>query len=192
MRDYEIRHALLEDLRARFAGDADTLIVDELGLSQAEVRIDVAVVNGVLHGYEIKSARDTLTRLPSQAAAYSRVFDLMTLVVAERHVAAIDDVVPDWWGVVTPVAGKDRVVLREIRPTRRNPGLESRAIVELLWRDEALDLLEQRGLDGGLRSKPRPALWDALADALATAELAAEVRLALRRRSGWRSALQPA
>jgi len=33
-------------------------------------RIDRAVVNGSVHGYEIKSETDDLTRLPAQARAY--------------------------------------------------------------------------------------------------------------------------
>ena len=34
--------------------------VEELGVCRGRVRVDVAVVNGTLHGYEIKSDRDSL------------------------------------------------------------------------------------------------------------------------------------
>ena len=65
--------------------DPQTLIVEELGIRQGAARVDVAVVNGSLHGYEIKSARDTLERLPKQSELYSSVFDTITLVTAENH-----------------------------------------------------------------------------------------------------------
>jgi hypothetical protein len=48
-------------------------MLDEFGLEHGEVRVDVAVINGELHGYEIKSERDTLERLPRQVKAYSAV-----------------------------------------------------------------------------------------------------------------------
>jgi len=44
----------------------DTLVIDELGLVQAKSRIDVAVINGYIHVYKIKSARQTLSRLDKQ------------------------------------------------------------------------------------------------------------------------------
>ena len=49
----------------------DVLIIDELGLAHAQSRIDLAVFNGHLHGYEIKSAGDTLERLPRQLSFYT-------------------------------------------------------------------------------------------------------------------------
>jgi hypothetical protein len=54
------------------------IIIDELGLCRGTVRVDIAVVNGVLKGYEIKGDQDTLRRLASQAATYNRIFDTMT------------------------------------------------------------------------------------------------------------------
>ena len=48
------------------------MILDELGICRGRVRIDLTVVNGLLHGYEIKSERDTLARLETQADLYGR------------------------------------------------------------------------------------------------------------------------
>ena len=59
MRDVDIRRALRT--RVRDSDDMkEALVVDELGLCQGRARIDLAVVNSSLHGYEIKSERDTL------------------------------------------------------------------------------------------------------------------------------------
>src|SRR5260370_10631670 len=99
MNDAELRNATRQALLAQHMGDAETGIFDELGIQQGLARIDLAVVNGELNGFELKSDRDTLARLPEQAESYGRVFDRVTLVVEERHVRGAVDLVPDWWGV---------------------------------------------------------------------------------------------
>src|SRR4051812_45593489 len=80
MRDYDIRQELRQRLRKEHEGDPETLVIEELGLCQGQVRADIAVINGFMHGYEIKSERDTLERLPRQREVYEQCFDAVTLV----------------------------------------------------------------------------------------------------------------
>ena len=80
MRDAEIRPALREHLLRRHASETDTVLIEELGLRRSHVRVDLAVVNGSLHGFEIKSDRDSLRRLARQVDLYSQVLDRATLV----------------------------------------------------------------------------------------------------------------
>ena len=85
MLDAEIRGALQERLTRTHKRElVSTRFVEELGVA-GEARIDMAVLNGAFAGYEIKSERDTLRRLPGQVTAYSKVLDYCTLVVATRH-----------------------------------------------------------------------------------------------------------
>lgn len=188
MRDSDIRAALHTRLEARHGDDPKTRIVDELGVLMGDSRVDVAVVNGKLEGFEIKSDRDRLTRLPRQAEAYGRVFDRMTVVCCERHVAGVSLCVPDWWGIeiVRPVNDRPRIV--RARPARANPGVDPNAVVQLLWREEVMDELERLDLADGLRSKPRRVLWETLAEALPSRALRAVVRDRLRARKDWRVA----
>src|SRR4051812_15627734 len=85
MRDSDVRKALKERLHTQHVDDPHTVILEEMGVWSGSVRIDVAVINGELNGYELKSDRDTLERLPLQADIYSRVFDRLELVVGQRH-----------------------------------------------------------------------------------------------------------
>ena len=48
-RDVDVRSLLKQYLQASEA--RDTLLIDELGLCQGDVRVDVAAVNGELSGY---------------------------------------------------------------------------------------------------------------------------------------------
>jgi hypothetical protein len=64
--DFDIRLALHAKRLRRLKTHPNTLVIDELGLAHAKSRIDVAVINGCIHGYEIKSDKDTLDRLSKQ------------------------------------------------------------------------------------------------------------------------------
>ena len=146
MKDSDIRQVVLSDLGRQYESDPDTVIIEELGLCQGEARVDVAVVNGSIDGFEIKSDQDTLKRLPGQAAIYSRALDSVTLVVGGKHLDEALKVVPKWWGVVEARKNKKNIGLHEIRPNQKNPALDPEAIIQLIWRHEALEVLRKRGL----------------------------------------------
>ncbi len=69
---------MLPYLQAQHIDAPDTLILNELGISAHEARVDVAVLNGRFAGYEIKSDVDSLRRLASQSSVYDLVLDEMT------------------------------------------------------------------------------------------------------------------
>jgi len=188
MRDIDIRRALLSEMVRLYRGEPDTRIVEELGLCQGIARIDIAAVNGSVHGYEIKSEYDTLARLPSQANIYSRALDFVTIVTAQSHADKISDLVPDWWGIWIAVKDDGNLRLEVSRESEPNPEINPFAVAQLLWRDEALQALIDRGLATGLRSKPRGELWHRLASDLTVDDLRDIVRERLKRRGAdWRS-----
>ena len=161
--------------------DDDALIRPELGLLGA-ARIDVAVVNGSLVGYEIKSSADRLDRLPGQATVYGRVFDRVVLVCDQRHLVRARGMIPAWWGVWRVDGDAEAIRFGRVKAGRVNPSVDALAVAQLLWRDEALMLLEMRGLADGLRTATRWALWAELADRLPRQELQVAVREQLKAR----------
>ena len=175
--------ALLQYLGARWTGKPDAAIVQELGLCRGQVRVDVALVNGVLHGFEIKSDRDCLRRLSSQVGIYGQVLDRATLVVGERHLQEATATVPDWWGILRATPTRVGTRLVTVRRGRANPKRDVRVLVELLWQGEALDLLERRGLARGVRTKPRRYIWQRLSECVEEKVIAEAVRSRLRARS---------
>jgi hypothetical protein len=186
MVDRDIRAALDRELQRAHASDPETLVIDELGICQGEARIDLAVINGAIAGFEIKSDRDTLARLPRQAELYGRVFDYVTLVVGGRYRDKVEAVAPPWWGITLATPTTTDVSLQELRPASRNHDVDPCAVVQLLWRDEALEILEEHDLAAGVRSKPRRDLWRRLVDKLPHEVLADAVRSRLRAREDWR------
>src|SRR5688572_54996 len=81
-KDRDVRTLLKQHLVAMH-GPA-TVLLDELGLCQGDVRVDVAVVDGELSGFEIKSPADSLARWPKQRRVYSKVVDRAWLVASEK------------------------------------------------------------------------------------------------------------
>jgi hypothetical protein len=190
MRDCDVRSALRNQLATAHCAEPNTLMLDELGIC-GRVRIDIAVVNGDLSGYEIKSAADDLRRLPIQVDVYSRVLDFACLVVASCHHASALDIIPDWWGVQVAQATSDSISLESIRPPERNDAVDGTFLVQLLWRDEALDELTIRDADRGVRSKARWHVWTRLAEVLTVDEMRAVVRSRLKARQDWRGVQSP-
>ena len=185
MRDADVRAAVKQYLAAEHAGDSSTRIVEEMGVWAGTVRIDIAVINGELSGFELKSDRDTLERLPTQADIYSRVFDRVTLVAGSRHAEKASAVVPQWWGLFTATASNVGVVLQQIRPSLLNPSQEPYLVAELLRKDEAVQVLERVGLAQGWRSKRVRLIHERLASELPLSALKDHVRAALKARPDW-------
>jgi hypothetical protein len=167
----------------KHAREADTIVLEELGVCRGKVRVDLAVVNGLLHGYEIKSDRDSLRRLVAQVELYSRVLDRATLVVGERHLPEAMEMVPIWWGIIRiePMLSIPR--FRTVRRGRRNPGQDPRSLVELLWLDDAVALLKQRNAVRGVKGKPRRVVWDRVCEHFDLDEIGTAVRAHLKARA---------
>lgn len=190
--DRTIRVALREKLENTFKGKTQARIVEELGITDGAARIDIAVVNGSIHGYELKSDKDTLNRLPSQIKIYNSVFDFVTLVVGKNHLHEAIKIVPEWWGITVAKITNINTSMSfyNIREPEKNPSQDSLAIAALLWRDEALMILENIGEAKGVRSKNRKAIYQRLVEALDREQLSSVVRERLITRSNWRSGLQ--
>jgi hypothetical protein len=185
--DVHIRAAMKRDLRLQYEGDHETVIIEEMGVGHGISRIDLVVVNGVLHGFELKSDRDTLSRLPEQARAYGTVFDRVTLVVGERHLSRAVDVVPEWWGIRVARREKENVKFRDLKLPLRNPAPDPFSVASLLWRAEALNFLQELGGVSGMHSWCRTRIYSEIVERIAFDVLRERVRRCLRERRDWRS-----
>ncbi len=176
MRDTDVRQAVLALLEAHHCGDPDTWVVEEMGVWANSVRIDIAVLNGELSGFELKSDRDTLERLPLQAELYSRVFDRLTLVVGERHFSKALPIVPSWWGITVATMNDKCLSLESVRHSELNPNRDAYLIAHLLRKDEALTLLGRYGLAQGWRNRAVGQVYQRLVEQLPAADLFDGVR----------------
>lgn len=186
MLDRDIRAKLRASYLEKYYNDDNSKVVEELPLYYGAARIDIAVINGAFHGYEIKSDRDTLDRLPDQLAIYSQIFDYVTVISGPKHVPHLEDFLPNFCGLmVVEKVGKEAKIEVAIPPQLSNER-NGYMIASLLWKDEAVTLLNSLGVIKGIKTKRKDQLWTMLQETLTVEELGEKVRVMLRARSDWR------
>jgi hypothetical protein len=87
--------ALIQYLLHKGTISDDVVIVNELALESFSRRADLALVNGSIELFEIKSEADTLTRLPGQVETFSRFCDKLHVVGAQCHIEGILSSTPE-------------------------------------------------------------------------------------------------
>jgi hypothetical protein len=109
-----------------------------------ECKADLAILNGTATVYEIKSERDSLTRLQRQIAAYTTVFATVYVIAAEQHVEAVLKSVSDDVGLMLLNRRGHISKRREAqeRPERTSPA----AIFDSIRAEEAMKILISRGI----------------------------------------------
>lgn len=137
----------------------------EVGVVRGGVsRIDVLDFTTEIHGYEIKTSVDSLSRLPLQIQWYGKVMDKITLVAATKHLKKAQELVPGYWGLKEIVEIDGAFAIEDLRPAMPNPDQDKLYYVSLLWADELKEIMRQRGLYKALASK---AHWN-MANRMAT------------------------
>jgi hypothetical protein len=191
MTDYIIRSAFHQSILKFEHECSDTFVVDELGLKNGLVRADIAVLNGKLVGYEIKTDKDTLARLPNQVKAYNEVFDNVYIITGNRHLANVLASVPNWWGVYLITETKDgSYKFRQYRKAKKNWDKNTFGLAQLLWKDEVIDILTST-LNHSVKSKStKDDLYEILSAECSPNRLSMFVLKYLKSRQTWRTNLQ--
>lgn len=185
--DTDIREALVEKYLGPHVRRSDSLVIHELGLAHARRRVDVAVINREIHGFEIKSAKDRLDRLPGQIEIYTRSLHRLTLVVAARHVKRVLETIPTWCGVIEVlVTPEGRVHFKEVRKAERNPSVDPFILAHLLWRNEVQEILSGYGARPAILRAPRLELYKLLVEKTTDSQLTGMIKAAMTERTSWR------
>lgn len=165
--DRELRVAVKKRLTRELSRHSNSYVLEELGVRHGAARIDLVAVNGYLHGYELKSDADSLYRLPDQIRLYNLVFDKVTLVVGYKNALNSLKIIPDWWGVkLAHYDLKGHIQILDARSAHKNPVQDPKSVLSLLWREEALQILEEVGCIDDIRFKPKFDLYNRLANIL--------------------------
>lgn len=185
--DFKIRQTLIQYVGQQY-NNHPAKIIEEFSICDGAARVDLAAVNGVMHGFEIKSDLDSLNRLPHQIEQYNSVFDKVTLVVGATHLYHSFNIIPDWWGVIVAREDEDGVIsLNEIRGPEKNGNININSVVKLLWRKEAVGVLSEIGFARGYKSKNREQICKKITDELDLETVSLKVRESiLFNREGWK------
>lgn len=185
MKDPEIREVLKKTTLTKYLSDPDSKVVEELNLPIGKARIDMAVINGHFHGYEIKGASDTLRRLPNQIEAYTNVFDYLTIVTEEKYQKKTQEIAPEWVGISICTKVNGNHTIECVKKGQKNNSKKSFYIAKLLWHDELVHLLSET--DISFKKKYRNwVLCELLAENIDVDVLSQWVRSMLKARKDWK------
>jgi hypothetical protein len=187
MNDPQIRKAFHTSFLQKEHEDSATLILDELGLEHGKCRADITVINGHMDGFEIKSDVDSLSRLKNQINSYNAIFDRSSVIVTIRHLNEIMRMIPDWWGIISVLeSDADIPQFTVIKKPQQNAYIDDSLVAQLLWREEAQEVLFNLGMRGAQIRQKRSILYGYIVGTLSSCELRRTVREYLKKRRGWR------
>lgn len=152
----EIRLNLRSWVKTHMRPSVNDVLIDELGFSNRTkakspdktFRADLALANGRLVGFEIKSGNDSLHRWPGQCEAYFRVFDEIWLCTHGRHLEKALPITPKEAGIIVVDDLGGMAIVREASAHKR---LNIYDLSGLLWLDELKKLCSQNNL--GFKSR---------------------------------------
>ena len=142
LRDKDIREPLFDFLEEAY-GKVRILEEKTMGKSRADV---VMVTPNALFGIEIKSDADTYARLGRQVKDYNQYYDYNYVVAGTSHALHVEEHIPEWWGVITAELVEDTVDFYILRRPKRNPKVNWKKKISILWRPELAHIQELNGL----------------------------------------------
>ncbi len=187
MNDQQIRTSFHSKWLRKHHDDTKTIVINELGLNHGKNRADIAIINGRLTGYEIKSDLDSLRRLNEQIVSYNAIFDRSYLIVTTRHLKDAEAILPEWWGII--LASEDKrgaVHFKNIKKSKINSNVDNYAVAKLLWRTEAQEILGTLGVRGKQIRENRDNLYGYIVTRMNSVKLRRTVRSYLTKRTNWR------
>lgn len=187
MDDSIIRKSLIDYLQIEKI-EKNAIIISEMGLDGGRAIIDIAMINGVMCGFEIKSDLDTLYRLQSQIAVYEKYFNQLTIVTTKTHLAKIRKNFPSWVGIMVAVEDDSGVRIKPLRKPKTNRRILKTELTKLLWKDEAKLHLSAQGVRG-ISSSPRHILWEKIAEMTTEEELVSVIKASMISRTNWQVVL---
>lgn len=183
--------AATTELLSRRLREGEDVLVDELLMPDARSRIDLAMVNGHVEAFELKSDHDTLRRLPQQCENLRFYFDRLTIVCTSKHLQGSERLIPTWWGLIEAVRTSKGIGFKRHRQARSNPDMDLVAQLALLWREDLEKLardMKKAPEKPGSMTKPELCRW--IANASPGPVFMRRVRSALKNRVRLKLALR--
>nr|WP_078305671.1 MULTISPECIES: sce7726 family protein [unclassified Deinococcus] len=127
-------------------------VIPEISILSAEGfsgRTDLCVMPDEGHsiGYEIKTEKDSLSRLAHQVRMYDHCFAERVLATTPRHLGGVCQLLPETWGLIVLEPVSHEVVKLERRPRPQDKDLAAgHLILETLRVEELSALLHNLGV----------------------------------------------
>ncbi|EAM1086326.1 ABC transporter [Salmonella enterica] len=145
LREQEVKVALIEWLYKK-GMLSDATIINEMVVANWSRRADLAIANGSLQAFEIKSDFDSLKRLDGQLKIFKSSFEKVTIVCAPKFTSEVSKRVSSDVGVVEFQSNNSGVRFKIIQKGRVCSRLNKFIYLGFLLKSELKDLLNQHGI----------------------------------------------
>lgn len=108
-------------------------------------KADIVIFNGTGTVYEIKTERDSLSRLRHQVQEYSKVFASVNVIVGENHIGEVTETVPHFVGI-HKLSNRFQITQYQ-EPLVDASRTSSSAIFDAVTMREAKMIMKRRGID---------------------------------------------
>lgn len=132
MKERDFKREIIPLLRKRY----DTgYVLQEVQVQNSIVDIAIFSDEGLV-GVEIKSEKDSLTRLKRQIKDYNSFFKFNILVCHKKHTEKAKKIIPYHFGLIEIWSEDGEVLLNELRIAKENLSRNHKALVNFMWKDE--------------------------------------------------------
>lgn len=142
LKEQEVKIALINWLYTIGYLDNATLI-NEMVVANWARRADLAVANGKLHAFEIKSDFDSLKRLDGQLTTFSSRFDKVTVVCSPRFTSDIQKMVNSDIEIIEFISTNENVEFRIIQKGKQKLIKNKLTYCDFLLKTEIKTLLKE-------------------------------------------------
>lgn len=133
----------------------DAILMSEMVIANWSRRADLAIANGRLCAFEIKSDGDSLKRLPGQVDSFSAHFDKVTVVAVSKFVPSILKDYPTHVGVLEIYTSGGSIKFRQARAGRLVENRDFFRLSTFLTKSEIVKLLRRNGYKLSLEASRR-------------------------------------
>ncbi len=168
LNDPAMREILFETIESEYEAKHEPVrVFEELVIGKS--RADAIIVTGErILGFEIKSDRDSLTRLEKQVHNYDRFCDYCYIVTGLHFIDRIEEHVPEHWGIYDILEDEEgKLHIEMYREAERNPAerptVKLKNQMNLLWRSELMNIVKRFGIRG-YSSRNKHKLRDLIVD----------------------------
>ncbi|MFQ1017966.1 sce7726 family protein [Gilliamella sp. Occ3-1] len=135
--EYFYKNVIAQKLFLNRHGEKATMLAEfRVGANKA----DCVILNGISTCYEIKTEFDTLNRLPEQLSSYTKIFDKVSVISANKHLDKICALLPENIGLFELT---ERGAIKEvIRANMLNTPIEPKIMMQSLRMQEYKYIVE--------------------------------------------------
>lgn len=145
LNEASIKAAVIDRLYESGALD-DAVLINEMVYANWTRRADLAVANGHLHAFEVKSDVDSLRRLEGQVSIYLERFDQLTLVVTPKFLDQVLTMIPTAVAVWKAEETESGVLITAVRDGKREKVVDKEVLTDYLHRNELYRFLCEQGV----------------------------------------------